>query len=220
MAQVVIPYSNKSNQHVKVVAGTGTSVAKTGNGTAGNPFVYTVNVTGNNTQGVTNNTRKITSNSGKISGLDSKINNLQKVKHRQASEKYCFYVDLSVSGTNHTLSQTIIESITESSLTGYTQPTIASANTAVGVNNVYNVSAFMANAHTKYSVNAYVKNRTDTANYAQELNQYDVECFSQASGSFSFRIIGDQDGLRGLPLANNQLDGLSLRIYIEIEGTK
>ena len=220
MAQVVIPYSNKSNQHVKVVAGTGTTVSKTGSGTAGNPFVYTVSVTGNNSQSIVNNTSKITNNTSRISSLDSKINNLQRVNHRQAAEKYCFYVDLSVSGTSHTLNQTLIESITSSSLTGYSQPTIASANTAVGVNNAYNVSSFMSNAHTKYSVNAYVKNRTDTANYTQELNQYDIECFSLASGSFSFRIIGDQDGLRGLPLANNQLDGISLRIYIEIEGTK
>lgn len=220
MAQVVIPYSNKSNQHVKVVAGTGTSVSKTGSGTAGNPFVYTVNVTGNNTQNIANNTSKITNNEGRISSLDSKIKNLQRVSHRQAAEKYCFYVDLSVSGTNHTLTQAFIETITNSTLTGYKQPTIASANTAVGVNNQYNVSAFMTNAHTSYSVKAYVKNRTDTSNYAQELNQYDVECFNQASGSFSFRIIADQLGFRGVPLANNQLDGQSLRIYFDIEGTK
>ena len=102
------------------------------------------------------------------------------------------------------MTQTHIETITTSNLTGYKAPTIASSNTAVGVNNI----------------KAYVENRTDTSNYAKELNQYDVECFSKASGSFSFRIIADQLGLRGIPLANNQLDGLSLRVYFAIEGTK
>ena len=220
MAQVVTPFNNAQGQHVKVESGNGTTVSVTGTGTLSNPFVYKVSIPQSTTKGVAANTQSFARNSKLIGDLRARIENLQKVSHRQAAEKYCFYVDLSVSGTSHTLTQTEIESVTNRSLTGYKAPTIASANTAVGVNNKYDVSAFMTNSHTSYSVNAYVKNRTDTTNYQRELNQYDVECFAQASGSFSFRIIGDQDGLRGIPLANNQLDGLSLRIYIEIEGTR
>jgi len=220
MAQVVIPYSNKSNQHVKVEAGNGTIVTKTGAGTAGDPYVYKVAIGASTTNGVTSNKTLLSSQKNQIEVLNSRVSNLATVNHRQAAEKYSFYLDISVSGTGHTLSQTVIETITTNSLTGYKAPTIASANTAVGINNKYNVTAFMTNAHTSYNVKAYLNNRTDTTNYARELNQYNVECFDKASGSFSFRIIGDQDGLRGIPLANNQLDGMSLRIYFDIEGTK
>ena len=220
MAQVVIPYSNKSNQHVEVVAGNGTTVTRTGAGTAGNPFIYKIDVLSATTSGVSTNKSGVASNLASIGVLQNQVNSLSSVNHRQAGEKYCFYLDISVSGTNHTLTQTHIETITTSNLTGYKAPTIASSNTAVGVNNKYDVSAFMNNAHASYNVKAYVENRTDTSNYAKELNQYDVECFSKASGSFSFRIIADQLGLRGIPLANNQLDGLSLRVYFAIEGTK
>ncbi len=220
MAQVVIPYSNKSNQHVQVEAGTGTTVTRTGNGSAGNPYVYTISVPDNTSNLAQANLSSSKKNASQINTLDGKVKNLQKVSHRQASERYSFYVDLSVSGTGHTLSQTVLESITSSALTGYKVPTIASNNTAVGVNNQYNVTAFQTTAHGSYNVKAYVVNRTDTSNFSQELNQYNIECFSKASNSFSFRIVGDQDGLRGIPLANNQLDGLSLRIYIDIEGTK